>query len=134
MSFFDVRIPGLQMSVVQADGNSVVPVTVDDIRIGIAVTYDVIVQTRDAQAYTIFAQSEDRTDFAPGTLAPRPGMSAAIPPMDPRPIRSMADMGMGDMAGMDMGKSSPSGAGSSPPPNPWRRWITPAPPWAACWE
>ena len=100
MTFFDVRIPGLQMSVVEADGNGVVPVRVDEIRIGVAETYDVIVQPRDSRAYTIFAQSQDRTGYARGTLAPRPGMSAAVPPMDPRPIRTMVDMGMG---GMDMG-------------------------------
>ena len=116
MSFFDVRIPGLPMTVVEADGNSVVPVTVDEIRLGIAETYDVIVQPRDNQAYTIFAQSEDRTGYARGTLATRSGMSAAIPPMDPRPIRTMADMGMGDMAGMDMGASKPAGFSSSAQP------------------
>jgi CopA family copper-resistance protein len=116
MSFFDVRIPGLQMTVVEADGNSVVPVTVDEIRLGVAETYDVIVQPRDDQAYTIFAQSEDRTGFARGTLATRPGLSAGIPPMDPRPIRTMKDMGMGDMAGMDMGASKPAGVSSSDQP------------------
>ena len=115
MSFFDVRIPGLRMTVVEADGNSVVPVSVDEFRIGIAETYDVIVQPRDDQAYTIFAQSEDRTGYARGTLAPRPGLSAAIPPMDPRPVRTMADMGMADMAGMDMGKSAPAGGGGTSP-------------------
>ena len=117
MSFFDVRIPGLQMTVVEADGNSVVPVSVDEFRIGIAETYDVIVQPRD-EAYTIFAQSQDRTGYARGTLATRPGLTAAIPAMDPRPIRTMADMGMGDMAGMDMGNSSPGGAGGSSPSQP----------------
>lgn len=100
MTFFDVRIPGLEMSVVEADGNSVVPVKVDEFRIGVAETYDVIVQPRDGQAYTIFAQSEDRTGYARGTLATQLGATAAIPAMDPRPIRTMTDMGMG---GMDMG-------------------------------
>lgn len=103
MTFFDVRIPGLKMTVVQADGNDVEPVTVDEFRIGIAETYDVIVQPRDEAAYTIFAQSEDRSGFARGTLAPRTGMTAAVPPMDSFPIRTMADMGMGNMKGMKMG-------------------------------
>ncbi len=97
MTFFDVRIPGLQMSVVEADGNDVVPVVVDEFRIGIAETYDVIVQPPDAQAYTIFAQSEDRTGYARGSLATLAGDSAPIPAMDPRPVRTMADMGMGHM-------------------------------------
>ncbi|MFS3137456.1 copper resistance system multicopper oxidase [Gluconacetobacter sacchari] len=111
MTFFDIRIPGLEMLVVQADGNDVEPVPVDEFRIGVAETYDVIVQPKDDRAYTIFAQSEDRTGFARGTLAPREGMAGAVPPMDPRPVRTMIDMGMGDMkpgermtdmAGMDM--------------------------------
>ncbi|QHC35657.1 copper resistance system multicopper oxidase [Komagataeibacter xylinus] len=97
MTFFDIRIPGLEMLVVAADGNAVEPVPVDEFRIGVAETYDVIVQPREARAYTIFAQSEDRTGYARGTLAPQPGMSGPIPPMDPRPVRTMVDMGMDDM-------------------------------------
>lgn len=103
MTFFDIRVPGLKMTVVQADGNDVEPVTVDELRIGIAETYDVIVQPADDAAYTIFAQSEDRSGFARGTLAPRMGMTAAVPPMEPFPMRTMADMGMGNMKGMKMG-------------------------------
>jgi len=112
MTIFDVRIPGLRMSVVQADGNDVEPVSVDEFRISVAEVYDVIVQPQEASAYTIFAQAEDRTGYARGTLAPSYGMSGTIPPMDPRPIRTMADMGMnmgamkmdqtGAMAGMKM--------------------------------
>ena len=104
MTFFDVRVPGLRMTVVQADGNDVEPVTVDEFRIGVAEIYDVIVQPKDDAAYTIFAQSEDRTGYARGTLAPRMGMTASVPPMDPRPVRTMMDMGMGGMkmGGMDM--------------------------------
>ncbi len=114
MSIFDVRIPDLSMTVVQADGNDVEPVTVDEFRITVAETYDVIVQPKDDRAYTIFAQAEDRSGFARGSLAPRPGMAAAIPPMDPRPLRTMADMGMGGMdhggmSGTDMGKGSMPG-------------------------
>ena len=103
MTFFDVRIPGLQMTVVQADGNDVEPVTVDELRLGIAETYDVIVQPANDAAYTIFAQSEDPSGFARGTLAPRTGMTAAVPPMDLFPMRTMADMGMGNMKGMKKG-------------------------------
>jgi CopA family copper-resistance protein len=114
MSIFDVRIPDLPMMIVQADGNDVEPVTVDEFRITVAETYDVIVQPKADRAYTIFAQAEDRSGFARGTLAPRPGMAAAIPPMDPRPLRTMADMGIGGMDhggvnGMDMGKGSMPG-------------------------
>jgi len=102
MTFFDVRIPGLKMTVVQADGNDVDPIMVDEFRIGVAERYDVIVQPQDHAAYTIFAQVQDRTGYARGTLAPRVGMTAAVPPMDPRPERTMMDMGMGNMAGMNM--------------------------------
>ena len=97
MSIFDVRTDGLPMTVVQADGNDVVPVTVDEFRISVAETYDVIVQPTADRAYTIFAQAQDRTGYARGTLAPRAGMTAAIPPMDPRPLRTMTEMGMGGM-------------------------------------
>jgi CopA family copper-resistance protein len=98
MTIFDVRIPGLPITVVQADGNCVEPVTVDEFRIGVAETYDVIVQPHEEQAYTIFAQPESRGSYARGTLAPRMGMTGEIPPMDPYPYRTMADMGMGGMA------------------------------------
>ena len=100
MTLFDIRIPGLPMTVVQADGNDVEPVVVDEFRIGTAETYDVIVQPTANDAYTIFAQAEDRTGFARGTLTPKLGLTAAVPPMDPRPTRTMMDMGMGSMAGM----------------------------------
>jgi CopA family copper-resistance protein len=102
MTFFDVRIPGLPMTVVQADGNDVEPVVVDEFRMGVAETYNVIVQPTTNDPHTIFAQAEDRTGFARGTLTPKLGMAAAVPPMDPRPTRTMMDMGMGSMAGMDM--------------------------------
>jgi len=104
MTFFDVRIPGLPMTVVQADGNDVQPVVVDEFRMGVAETYDVIVEPKGDTAYTIFAQAEDRTGFARGTLTARAGLVAAVPPIDPRPVRSMMDMGMamGKMSGMNM--------------------------------
>lgn len=112
MSYFNVRIPGLPMTVVQADGQYVQPVTVDEFQIAVAETYDVIVSPASASAFTIFAESLDRSGYARGTLAPREGMTAAIPPLRERPLRTMVDMGM-DMKGMDMGSmdggGSPSG-------------------------
>ncbi|MAP29665.1 MAG: copper oxidase [Pseudomonas sp.] len=108
MTYFDVRLPGLKMTAVQADGNNVQPVTVDELRIGVAETYDVIVQPKEDQAYTLFAESMGRSGFARGTLAPREGMQGEIPALRPAPLLTMADMGMahagmdhGDMAGMD---------------------------------
>ncbi|MFV2089817.1 MAG: copper resistance system multicopper oxidase, partial [Pseudomonadales bacterium] len=95
-SFFDVRIPGLKMTVVQVDGQDVDPVTVDEFRMGVAETYDVVVTPDDDRAYTIFAQSMDRTGYARGTLAPREGMTADVPAMDERQWLSMSDM-MGNM-------------------------------------
>ena len=108
MTFFDVRIPGLKMTVVQADGNNVLPVSVDEFRIAVAETYDVIVRPTDDKAYTIFAESMGRTGFARGTLAPRKGMSGPVPSPRKRPLLAMSDMSMahgdmdhGTMAGMD---------------------------------
>ncbi|EOV0634852.1 copper resistance system multicopper oxidase [Cronobacter turicensis] len=107
MTYFDIRIPGLKMTVVAADGQYVNPVTVDEFRIAVAETYDVIVEPQ-SEAYTIFAQSMDRTGYARGTLATREGLSAAVPALDPRPLLTMDDMGMGgmshDMSGMDHGQ------------------------------
>ena len=94
MTYFDVKIPGLRMRVVQADGQDVEPVDVDELQIAVAETYDVIVEPEAGTAYTIFAQSLDRSGYARGTLAEREGATAAIPPMDARPLRTMADMGM----------------------------------------
>src|SRR6185436_8064004 len=93
MSFFDVRIPGLKLTVVAADGQDVEPVTVDELRIGTAEVYDVIVTPGDA-AYTVFAQSMDRSGFARGTLAPSAGMTAAVPALDARAILTMSDIAM----------------------------------------
>ncbi len=105
MTYFDVRIPGLKMTVVAADGQYVKPVAVDEFRIAVAETYDVIVEPEDEQAYTLFAQSMDRTGYARGTLAIREGLQAAVPAVDPRPLISMSDMGMDHsvMSGMDHG-------------------------------
>lgn len=102
MTYFDVRIPGLKMTVVASDGLHVKPVSVDEFRIAVAETFDVIVEPADG-AYTVFAQSMDRTGYARGTLASRPGMKADVPSLDPRPLLSMDDIGM---AGMDHGAMS----------------------------
>ncbi|RUL87025.1 copper resistance system multicopper oxidase [Tautonia sociabilis] len=106
-SYFDVRIPGLKMTVVQADGQDIQPVVVDELRIAIAETYDVIVEPGEGPAYTIFAEAMDRSGFARGTLAVRDGLSAPIPERRPRPLLSMADMGMG----MDHGGGHGGGHG-----------------------
>ena len=103
MTFYDFRIPGLPMTVVQADGQNIKPVETDELRIGVAETYDVIVTLPDARAYTLFAETMDRSGYARGTLAPRQGLSADVPESRRRPMLTMADMGMimhGGMHGM----------------------------------
>ncbi|MDD9978678.1 MAG: copper resistance system multicopper oxidase [Boseongicola sp.] len=102
MAYFDIRIPGLKMTVVNADGNNVQPVRVDEFRIAVAETYDVIVQPKEDSAYTIFAQSMGRSAFGRATLAPKEGMTAEIPEMSEPPRLTMADMGMAH-EGMDHG-------------------------------
>ncbi len=111
MTFFDVRLPGLRMTVVQADGQNVQPVVVDEFRIGPAETYDVIVNPTEDRAYTIFAETMDRSGYARGTLAPRAGMSAPLPERRLRPLRTMSDMGMG-MEGMNMAAVDESSHGN----------------------
>ncbi|OIQ90018.1 copper resistance protein A precursor [mine drainage metagenome] len=130
-TFYDVRIPGLKLVVVQTDGQNVEPVAVDEFRFGPGETYDVIVTPKD-DAYTIFAQSMDRTGYARGTLATRAGLAALVPALDKAEWLSMADMmgamtsaaggangaeptgmpgmGTGDMSGMDMGPGHAPGA------------------------
>ena len=93
-TFFDVRIPDLPMTVVQVNGQYVQPVETDEFRVGIAETYDAIVEPRGDRAYTVFAEAMDRSGFARGTLAPRAGMAAAVPARRERPLLSMMDMGM----------------------------------------
>jgi len=100
MTFFDVRIPGLKMTVVAADGNHIKPVSIDEFRIGVAETYDVIVQPGSNKAYAIFAQSIDRSGYALGSLTPKASLLAKAPRMDPVPKLTMVDMGM-DMKKMD---------------------------------
>lgn len=119
MTYFDVRIPGLKMTVVAADGQDVRPVDVEEFRIGVAETYDVIVEPQDDRAYTIFSQAMDRSGFARATLAPRAGMQADVPALDRVQLLGMMDMGMahdmgggsGGMAGMDHGGHGGSAAG-----------------------
>ena len=119
MTHFDVRIPGLKMTVVAADGQYVHPVTVDEFRIATAEVYDVIVEPSGQDAFTIFAQDMGRTGYVSGTLAVREGLRAPIPSLDPRPILTMSDMGVADMhmAGMSMADTSMPGMDmpASPP-------------------
>ena len=100
MTFFNVRIPGLGMTLVQADGQNVAPVDIDEFQIGVAETYDVIVTPAD-HAYTIMAEAMDRSGFVRGTIAPEAGMAATVPDLREPPLLSMRDMGMdhGNMAG-----------------------------------
>jgi CopA family copper-resistance protein len=101
MTIFDIRIPGLKMTVVATDGQNIEPVTVDEFRIGVAETYDVIVEPEDDTAYALFAQSIDRGGYAFGTLTPDATLQAEVPAMEPRTVLTMADMGM-SMSGMEM--------------------------------
>ena len=106
MTFFNVRIPELAMTLVQADGIAVQPVEIDEFQLGPAETYDVLVQPEAARAYTLMCESSDRSGYARATLAPRPGMSAPVPPLRERPLLTMKDMGMaghGDHGGQGGG-------------------------------
>jgi len=133
MTTFDVRIPGLPLQVVAADGLDVRPVTVDELQIGVAETYDLIVTPQD-RAYTLVGESVDRSGMARATLAPRAGMVAAVPALRPRPLATMADMGMGgmgaagDMAGMDHGAMAMPAAGDCPPEHAAMGHCTPPAP------
>ncbi|MEO7386218.1 MAG: copper resistance system multicopper oxidase [Gammaproteobacteria bacterium] len=104
MTVFNIRFPDLPMTVVAADGNAVRPVTVDEFQISVAETYDVVVVPGEDRAYTLVAESVDRSGMGRATLAPRPGMAALVPPLRPRPTLGMDDMGMdhGAMPGMKM--------------------------------
>ena len=104
MTYFDMRIPGLKMVVVQADGNDVEPVAVDELRVAVAETYDVIVQPTQNKVYSIIAESMGRNGLVRGTLSPREGYAGAVPRLRPKPLLTMADMsGMMGGMGMDMG-------------------------------
>jgi len=116
-TFYDLRIPGLKLIVVQADGQNVEPVTVDEFRIGPGQTCDVIVEPKD-DVYTIFAQTVDRTGFARGTLAVRKGLAAVVPEPDKPEWLTMEDMmgsmggGMSGMSGMNHGSMAGMDHGS----------------------
>ncbi|MCG2662717.1 MULTISPECIES: copper resistance system multicopper oxidase [Brevundimonas] len=110
MSIFNVRIPGLAMTVVQADGENVRPVETDEFQISVAETYDVIVRPTEDRAYTIVSEAIDRSGMGRATLAPRLGMTAEVPPLREVPTLTMKDMGMGDMGGM----SGMEGMGAAP--------------------
>lgn len=109
MTTFNVRIPGLKLTVVQSDGLNVRPVTVDEFQIAVAETYDVIVEPADDRAYTLVGESVDRSGLARATLAPREGMAAEVPPLRTRPLATMKDMGMGEMGGTSAGDGSMQG-------------------------
>jgi CopA family copper-resistance protein len=130
-TIFNVRIPGLKLTVVAADGQNVRPVEVDEFQIGNAETYDVIVQPTEDRAYTLVSEAVDRSGMGRATLAPRPGMTAAVPPLRERPLGTMKDMGMDmsahaghaapgagatAMPGMDHAAMSHGGAGAAQPP------------------
>jgi CopA family copper-resistance protein len=109
MTTFNVRIPGLKITIVQADGLPVRPVTIDEFQIAVAETYDAIIEPAEPRAYALVAESVDRSGMAVATFAPRIGMVAEVPSLRKRPLADMKDMGMGDMggpmAGMDHGTS-----------------------------
>jgi len=127
MTYFDVRIPGLKMTVVAADGQRVHPVTVDEFRIAVAETLDVVVEPQD-QPYTIFAQAMDRGGYARATLSPHYGLAAPVPALDPRPLLTMADMGMDHGTSHDMSKMDHAMPGmahdeAASKPSPGSPWI-----------
>jgi len=109
MTIFNVRIPGLPMTVVQADGQNVRPVETDEFQISVAETYDAIVTPQEDRAYTLVAESIDRSGMGRATLAPRLGMAAPVPPLRRRPTLGMRDMGM---SGMGHGAMEHGGAGA----------------------
>jgi CopA family copper-resistance protein len=123
-TIFDVRIPGLKLTIVAADGQDVRPVEVDEFQIGNAETYDVIVTPADDRAYTLVAEAVDRSGLARATLAPRAGMSGEVPPLRERPLATMKDMGM-DMSahgsghgGAHAGHAMPAAVPGTAPPRP----------------
>ncbi|KIQ96317.1 copper resistance system multicopper oxidase [Lysobacter sp. A03] len=115
MTYFDVRIPGLKMTVVAADGQYIHPVSVDEFRIAVAETFDVLVEPAGADAFVIFAQDMGRTGYARGTLAVHQGLQPPVPPLDPRPLLTMDDMGHG---GMDHGSMSHGSGNASASASP----------------
>jgi FtsP/CotA-like multicopper oxidase with cupredoxin domain len=131
MTIFNVRIPGLSMSVVSADGQNVQPVSVEEFQIAPAETYDVIVQPTEDRAFTLVAEAADRSGLARATLAPRLGMSAPVPALRKRPLGTMKDMGMDmgghDMSGMSMDMRDPANAPPTVKMGPGVQTIAPMP-------
>ncbi len=107
MTLFDVRIPGLKMTVIAADGQNVESISVDEFRIGVAETYDVLVTPDDDMAYSVFAQTIDRSGYAVGRLTSDSALHAEVPKMDYAPLLTHGDMGMGGMEGMDHSNMTP---------------------------
>jgi CopA family copper-resistance protein len=105
MTNFDVRIPGIKMDVVMADGKAVRPVSVNEFRIGVAETYDVLVRPKEDRPFTIYAESLDRSGYTRGTLSPEVGLEAPVPELRPRPVRNLEDIGMGGMDDQIFGSS-----------------------------
>ncbi|MEZ5291966.1 MAG: copper resistance system multicopper oxidase [Vicinamibacterales bacterium] len=130
MTYFDVRIPGLTLTVVAADGLPVRPVAVDEFRIAVAETFDVVVEPSGREAFTLFAQAMDRTGFAAATLATRVGLRAPVPALDPRPVLSMADMGHAMPASADAADPHAGHvmAAESDAPDPHAGHVMPAAP------
>ncbi|MBY8821579.1 copper resistance system multicopper oxidase [Sphingomonas colocasiae] len=114
MTTFNVRIPGLKLTIVQADGLNVRPVAVDEFQIAIAETYDVIIEPTEDRAYTLIGEAIDRSGLARATLAPRAGMATEMPALRKRPLATMTDMGMGGMDHGAMG-AQPAGDDACPP-------------------
>jgi CopA family copper-resistance protein len=130
MTIFNVRIPGLGLTIVQADGLNVRPVPVDEFQIAVAETYDVIVTPTEDRAYTLVAEASDRSGMGRATLAPRAGMTAEVPPLRRRPLATMTDMGMGgmgDMSAMDHGGTT-AAADPCPPEHAAMGHCTPGQP------
>lgn len=126
---FNVRIPGLKLTVVAADGQNVRPVEVDEFQIGNAETYDIVVQPTENRAYTLVSEAVDRSGMGRATLAPRAGMTTEVPPLRKRPLATMKDMGMdmsahghgaagmdhSNMPGMDHSSMPAAPPGMAPP-------------------
>ena len=126
MTTFNVRIPGLKLTIVQADGQNVMPVEVEEFQIGVAETYDAIVTPTDDRAYTLVGEAIDRSGLARATLAPRAGMAAEVPALRPRPLATMEDMGMdmSSMGGMDMSGGQMRGPDPTAEKNPSAKLTT----------
>lgn len=128
MTYFDIRIPGVTLTVVAADGQPVTPVEVDEFRIAVAETYDVIAEPTGAEAFTIFAQALDRTGFAAGTLAVRAGLRASVPSLDPRPVLTMGDMGHSGGHGAQGAQGAQGARGAQGAVDPHAGHTMPEPP------